>query len=896
MRGLACLFLILVATFAATPALLSSPSSSLATHAQSVPTARPDPTGSPYAINYTYSQADIYTKSKAIVTPNPSPLGASLNWFSTVNRTNAANTQIPGTDFNFTVTPGASPSRQEVNWTLTIPRFNCQSCNDEIVRFLFHGNLTKGTNATYALTYIQPNSTTIASQTIVTPGLFPSPNQIVIGCPTGRICIHVPKYVGFDLRLSFRFAWNATQKGLLVSVGELIVGSIGDYIGSTTHSMILNTSGNVVNHNATLLSIKYNSTVSYPNGLNPTQTIIHIWNNTILSIYYPAGYQISQANLNATSRLIYPLAAPEAPFQTATCNDDPICSQSLLALNVTDSALIGLISRNTTISITATTRNSISSLNLPTSYYVPGDQLNVTVSNRPSAANVSGTLRAGTLNLTVTDPSGPSKVVPAQTVSTFLGGVYTFTIPSNLLPSLLGTWRINATFNNGFDFGMNSTTFSIQRIIVEPGSFSYSGSNNQLALRGTLTYASSGSPPAGNLNATVFAADAGSGHGPLSTTNSSTAGLYISNITLVDAIFGPTEPLTIFFTVVNPTPAQGFNANITIEQEWSSGQTHGARANLNLTLGDQPFTFGPAIYRADILLLSSGMQITVTSIARQNQKAVTGSLGKPPLVPSRQHSGLFKVSIGSKALTGTASYYNSLESPTYAYLSSQAAGALLPSSLLTSKTFLTATDGSFSVTLNSNRILAAKKLVFLVLARDANGIVLGNQDPTATSPDSTILQSNTAQPGQLAVGQQATITLHLNNTSLKIFMNIDISLIIQGVGTVATQSALDIPPGPRDVSFTFTAPSSPGTYQIIFSSAQYGAPLAAATLQVSVVPSTLQILIPSIVGLVAAIVIIGYYMVRRKPEKTQPSLGKEKPSSGKPAKSTNNIFSSKPLT
>jgi len=684
---------------------------------------------------------------------------------------------------------------------------------------------------------------------------------------------------------------------MLVSVGELIVGSIGDYIGSSTHSMTLNTSGNLVSHNATLLSIKYNSTVSYPNGLNPTQTISHIWNITILSIYYPAGYQINQANLNATtSKLIYPLTPPEVPFQKTACNDDPICSQSLLAFNVTDSGLIGPFSHNTTISIAATTRNSVSSLALPASYYVPGDQLNVTVSNRPAAANVSATFRAGTLNLTVVDPSGPSRVVPPQKTSTFLGGVYTFSIPGNLPPALLGLWRVNATFSNGFDFGMNSTTFTVQQIVIKPGSFSYSGSNSQLALHGTLTYASSGLPPAANIVATVFAADLGSGHGPVSTTNSSKAGLYISNVTLIDAIFANTEPLTIFFTVVNPTPAQGFIANVTIEQEWSSGQTHGARANLNLTLGDQPFTFGPAVYRADILIQSSGLQITVTSLARQNQKTVTGSLGLPQIIPSRQHSGLFKISIGSKALIGTASYSNSLESPTYAYLSFQAATALIPSSLLTSKTFTTGADGSFSITVTSNRILAAKKLVLFVLARDANGIVLGNQDPTAAPPDSTVLQSSTSQPSQIAEGQQVTMTLHLNNTSPKIVMNISISLTIQGIGVASTQSGLNIPPGSKDVQFVFTAPSSPGTYAITFSSPEYGAPLATATLQVSVFSGTLQILIPSIIGLVGAIVIIGYYMIRKQPEKELPPPAKEKQSAGKPPKSSPSLPSSKSLT
>jgi hypothetical protein len=680
-----------------------------------------------------------------------------------------------------------------------------------------------------------------------------------------------------------------------VNVGEVIVGSIGDYIRSSSHSMTLNTGGGTVNHNVTLLSIKYNSNVTYPSGigLNPPQTLFHIWNITSLSIYYPSGYQISQVTLNASK--IYPTVPPEVPFEKTACNDDPICSQSLLAFNVTDSGLIGLSSSNTTVTIAASTRNSISSLTLPTSYYVPGDQLNVTVSNNPSA-NASAPLKLGALNLTIIDPSGPSRLVPSQTPSTFSGGLYTFLIPNTLPTALLGPWRVNATFNNGFDFGMNSTAFTVQQIVLKPGSFSYSGSNTQLTLHGTLTYASSGTPPAANIIASVFAVDEGSRHGPVSTTNSSKAGLYISNVTLIDAVFTNTEPLTLFFTVVNPTPSQGFTANVTIEQEWASGQTHGARANLNLTFGDQPFTFGPAVYRADILIRSGGLQITVTSLTRQNQKTATGSLGLPPIIPSRQHSGLFKITINSKAISSSATYSNSLESPTYAFLSSQTATSLISSSLLTSKTFTTAADGTFSVTITSNAILAARKLVLFVLARDASGVVLGNQDPTAAPPDSTILQSNTTQPGQVAEGQQVTMTLHLNNTSAKIIMNINISVIIENVGIATTQSGLSIPPGAKDVSFIFTAPSSPGTYAATFSSPEYGAPLATATLQVSAISGSLQVLIPSVIGLVAAIFIIGYYMVRRRPEKELQPLGKEKQSTGKPPKPSPSLPSSKSLT
>jgi hypothetical protein len=651
--------------------------------------------------------------------------------------------------------------------------------------------------------------------------------------------------------------------------------------------MLSQTDTTKITHFTNLSKVNYNSNVTYPNpqGGRPLN---HTWAMEILNIYYGFGYSINQVTLNPSlpnSTTIFP-APPRVPFDR--CNDPSLCFSALIAFNMSD--ITPFLLRNSTVTVRTTTPNGISSLDTvvsttPTYYWTPGDNLTVRVKIQP-AGNITSPSRTGSLNFTFIDPKGSGSTIIPQRFLTLTGGTYGFTIPTLPPSEVLGIWSINATFISPFDFGIRSTTLKVQQIVLKPGSFSYSGSNTQLAIVGTLSNASlNGSPPA-NTPATVFAIDTGSGHSPVSTTNSSSTGLYISNVTLINAVFTNTQPLILFFTVVNPTPAQGFSANLTIQQEWSSGQTHGAKANLNLTLGDQPFTFGPAVYRADILIQPSGIQITVTSLARQNQKVVTGSLGLPPIVPSRQHSGLFKISIGSKALTSIASYSNSLESPTYAYLSPQAATALIPGSLLTSKTFNTAGDGSFSITIISNRILAAKKLVLFVLARDANGIVLGNQDPTAAPPDSTILQSSTTQPGQIAVGQQGTITLHLNNTSAKIVMNINISLNIQGLGVVSTQSKLNIPPGPKDVQFTYNAPPTPGTYAMTFSSPEYGAPLATTTLQVSVFSGTLQILIPSIIGLIGAIVIIGFYMIRRRPEKELQPLGKEKQSTGKPPKSS----------
>jgi hypothetical protein len=868
-----------------------------------LPPVDPPVNASLFAFNYTQSQGDLYTNSSKGLTISPNPnatAGTNFFWKSTVNRTNTGNL-IPGSAFRFNLTTfGVSASKpQVVNWTLTIPKGNCPGCATTDILFDFFGNLTKGTIANYTTAFSTNGSRVAgASGGFVGPQHFPPPPALVPlnACPE-IFCIDVTKYIGYNLTLSFTFNWNSSQTGMAVDVGEIAVTSRSNtQMQSTSNYMMLNSTDTTkITHFTNLSKVNYNSNVTYPNPKGGPP-LTHTWSMEILNIYYGFGYSINQAILNPSlpnSTTLFP-AVPRVPFDT--CNDPSLCNPARIAFNMSD--ITPFLLRNSTVTLRTTTQNSISSLDTvvstaPTYYWSPGDNITVKVKNQP-AGNVTSPSRTGSLNFTFIDPKGSSSTIAPQRFFTLSGGIYGFTMPTVPASEVLGIWSVNATFVSAFDFGIRSTTFKVQQIVLKPGSFSYSGSNTQLAVVGTLSNASNGLPVA-NLPATVFAVDTGSGHSPLSTTNSSNAGLYISNITLINAVFTSTQPLTLFFTVVNPTPAQGFSANLTIQQEWSSGQTHGASANLNLTLGDQPFIFGPAVYRADILIQPSRIQITVTSLARQNQKTITGSLGLPPIVPSRQHSGLFKISIGSKALTSTASYSNSLESPIYAYLSSQAATALIPSSLLTSETFSTATDGSFAITIISNRILAAKKLVLFVLARDANGVVLGNQDPTAAPPDSTILQSNTTEPSQIAEGQQGTITLHLNNTSTKIVMNINISLNIQG-GAVFTQSKVNIPPGPKDIQFIFNAPSSPGTYTMTFSSPEYGAPLASTTLQVSIFSGSLQILIPSIIGLVGAIVIAGFYMIRRRPEKELQPPGKEKQSTGKPPKSSPSLPSSKSLT
>ncbi len=773
-----------------------------------------------------------------------------------------------------------------VNWTLVIPKGSCTGCSTTNILFNFFGILTKGTNASY--TVVLPfNNTKVPGGSGNFTGPQSFPNFVSKSCPE-IFCIDVTRYVGFNLTLSFRFGWNSSETGMTVDAGEIVVAARNTTpVQSSSNYMMLNsTDTSKVTHIANLSLLNYNSSVSYRNPQSG-QIITHIWSMEILNIFYPLGYTINSISLNS-SKTLFP-TLPGVPFET--CNSPSACSQALIALNMSD--FVPLVLRNSTVAIRATTQNTISLLStlvssVPVSYFVPGDQLSVRVVNAPSAS-VSASLKTGKLNVTFVDPRGFSRSLTPLVTSTISGGVYNFTVPT----SPLGLWSINATFASGFDLGVKSTTFTVQQIGLVPSSFSYIGSNTLLTVRGNLSYASNGTPAA-SINATVFAVDAASEPGPITTTNSFASGLYIQNITLVNGVFTGTQPLTMFFTVINPTPAQGFTANLTIQQEWQGSQTHGASANVTLDLGDQPFTFGPRVYRADIILLPSGMQITVTSLTTQNKKTVTGSLGVPPLVPSRQHAGLFKVAITSKQLPGTLTYSNLLESPTYAYLSSQAAAALIPSRLLAFKSFVTAPDGTFSATLASNRILAAKKLVLFVLARDANGIVLGNQDPTA-STDNTLLQSSLEAPSEVAVRQSVAPKVHLRNNSTKITFSLTINLDL-GSGTVASQTAVLPPGGQQDLPFTFTAPSSPGVYVLTFSSPEYGAPLLTKTLQVSLLQSNLQILIPAIIGLVAALVILGFYLVRKSPEVAPETKEKQRPSSGKPSKPQTGQPSSKSLT
>src|SRR5207249_12172446 len=188
-------------------------------------------TGSAHAFNYCYSQANLYTVigNAPLILPAPNATsGTQFRWLSTVTRT-TNNTLIPMSGFRFNITSsGLATGRQVVNWTLTIPQFNCKTCTSVQVVFDFFGNITAGTNATYALLN---RTNVIRSQTFTALGEFPAAGTV--SCPE-IFCIPVPpQYVGYNLTLSFNFGWSASAlRGMSADVGEIEVASIGDPIPS----------------------------------------------------------------------------------------------------------------------------------------------------------------------------------------------------------------------------------------------------------------------------------------------------------------------------------------------------------------------------------------------------------------------------------------------------------------------------------------------------------------------------------------------------------------------------------------------------------------------------------------------------------------------------------------
>jgi hypothetical protein len=905
--------LILSAALIAIPSIPSShatspvPSASAIAHAVSAG----DPNGTLTAFNYTYSQANLYTNSSKpspVRVPSTPVTGTSFSWLNTVTQTRT-NATIPTSGFRFNVTrPGPStPGKQVVNWTLTVPQFNCRLCTGVSVDFNFFGNITKGTNATYVLTLAPPNSTKI----IASPTPFTTAGPFVVNtgnCPED-VCQDVSKYVGYNVTLSFIYGWNgnSSNPGMFADVGEIVVASTGGFIQSSSNFMQQDsTNSSQIIHTTNLSFINYNNTLKtplHPGSANITKTW---WNIEVISIYYPSGYSVKQVSLNSTQ--IFPKFTPnpnEVPFETDHCVPGTNCSQALLALNMTDFAPV--VPHNSTITITSTTPNSISPLTTllagaPSPLFAPQDTLALKVINKPAVTNASTAEKTGNLNLVFTDHTGTTHSFQTQQgqsfpLSTAFGGVYNITLPSDCSSNACGTWSIFANFTSGFDLGIMSASFRVDQMQVS--SFSVSGSNTGLLVQGTLAYASGS--PATTASGILFAVDSETPTNiPVtSPAGSSTGGLYISNITLINGIFTQGQPLIIDFTIVNPSTT-AYNASVTLAHEWPGSVLHGVNVNFTLgaandTLGDLPFINGPQSYQASLTLTASGIQMSLISLNnRSAPKTVNMSLGTSPVVPSEQHAGLFKITVVTK-LHGSNVATNSLESPPYAYLPNPNVFGfpIVPSRYLAySSTF---TSGNISLTMKSDAILGAQKLVVFALARDSSGIILVNNNLSPGFSDSTTLQTSMSTTSPVAAGQSVTAKLVLTSNSTKISETIDVYLNLadsSGSRVVASTMGITIAPGKsQTVSLSFNAPSTTGQYTLTFSSPQYdgSVALASQTLQVTLLQSNLQILIPAAIGVVAAIIILGIFLVKRQPEtmeveeKTKPAGSKPKtPGSGNP--------------
>jgi len=859
--------------------------------------------GATSAFNYTYGTADIYTNATALQIP--SPTGTQLLWFSTINSTSTTS-PIPGTAFNFTASSPVSAGHQDVNWTLTIPKTSCSTCS-VYVQFTLFGNLTKGTSENFTLTLTYNNTlipTTICSgspqgscsflgnsaSSVLVCGTTTSP----LLCPTSNpVQVNATRWVGYKIGLSFRFGWNATGAEMKASVGEVRVASIDNTVKPSISHFISQNSTDIISHRAVLAQISYNATVEHP--ANGTSTMAsHVWANEVINILYPSGYNITRVVINSTSSgttTFYQsgLSVP-VPFEKTSCQNIP-CSQSLLAINMMNATNGNpTFIHNSNVTITAVTHNSIAQIatlsgGLPTQLFTSGDQISIKVVNKPSIVNASTSLQTGTLSLTF--PSALS--ILTGPVSTATGGVYNFTLPSDCGPNnqLCSTdWGFSAVFISLYDLGNATGSFRINSLQV---SFTGStGGSNALSVQGRLTYGDG--TGASGINATLFAVDRGlQVNRPVTNnqTKTSSSLLYISNVTLVNGVFTQGQSLIMLFTVVNPNATQLYNANVTIEHEWAGPLSHNMSVTFSLhpgdPLSDLPFNnTASQTYKATILFTGTGVQVTLSNLrtSPNHFPTVTMTEGTSPVVPNRPHAGLFNITLTSMIGSTTEAPISFLPSPLYAYVGS----SLVPSRYLSgSDVIRTGPNGDFSATISSDFLLGAKNMTVFLLARAATGIGLVNNLSTIALTDSTILLATTDPIGTVARDETVSATLHLKSDSTKISEVITVNLILQDNGMsrqVATTGVTILPGDSQTVTLTFPAPSTIGSYTLTFSSPEYGGPLTSQTLHVAILQSNLQILIPAAIGVVAAIIVLGVYLIRGKPVKEAEEKTKTKPAAG----------------
>ena len=813
-----------------------------------------------------------------------------MKWFGNVTNPNTG-TPIPfvGPAFNYTI--GAnSVITQSVNWTkVNIPKGVGPAT---FLKFDWNGTVGAGTSASYQL-YNSSKTVPVLNVTKVPLNMLPhnATQGVPFSCAYSNQCYDVTRFAGFNLTLAFIFNSNATGKGLTAQISNIEVTSSGTTPSeATVHNMSLNS--NLVQHTANV-TLTYNATITYKDALSRTK--VHPWSWMVTIFYFPASYNLTSI-VNGTTTLWSKSSPTPHPIDQGSCSASFCTDSQFIALNATTNTAVGWKPI-----IKATSGNAEASLQttlggVATNFWVPGDALQVRV-NDQQGVNVRGS--------NIVAVRDPTSLVPLnQTFSPPSRGSFLFNF-SSVFPQgpLGGNWNVTSVFTNSYDYGVVFHIFRVEQIQVNQGSFAYTGDNRRLTVNGALSYGSNSTTKPANVVGNIFAVDSGSGPAPLSTptiSGGTSKGVYISNVTLVNGVFTSGESLIMTFTLVNPPSNGPVDVNATIDHEWISGQTHGASVTIPLTLGDQPFTLSGSnsyLYRLNATLTLGGIRLVVTSLARGNSVTANIPAGIPPVTNVRQHSGLFKITATSKTRStpspcGSPTCTNSLESPTYAYV---LVNPPVPGRLLASAPFTTISDGTFTTTITTGGVLGARKLVFLALGQDPNWVIIKTQDKS--TPESTLLQASVDNIPTATEGQSVTVTLHLTSNSTVLNMNITVSLDIDGKGVVQSQSGIYIAHGTtKDVAFSFNAPSVLGVHSLTFFSPEYGAPLIAGTLQVSALQSSLQVIIPAIIGLAAAIVILLFFLFRKKPQTVPEPSAKDKPVGGKVTKPNPGSSSSKSLT
>jgi len=843
----------------------------------------PDPNGTKWAFNSTFAHFDLYTLNNVtFISPS-----SNITWFSRFNNT-VNGVPIPNTAFLFNITSSSSVTRM-INYSLNIPK---GTGSTTFLKFDWNGTIGSGTGARYLLSNSTKVVLNIPKNSDFTGGPpLNSTGNIPLSCGPSEECFDVTKFVGFNLTLTFLFNSTSASGRLAITVSNIEVASVNDIpTPASSHYMSLNSndSTDLVHH--ARAQLVYNSTTSYARP-NLSGKLNHTWGQMIITFFLPSSYRLDNVTLDGVTILPATYVFKQGSCTTKApleCTGVTFTSLSMTA---------PLDKGNRTAIFVVQSVNAISSVqtilgNASTDFWTPGENMTLRVRNQPGV-NLTGTQAAW-----FTDPRGifPVNNMTLSTAATRGLDNYTVTLPS----SPLGAWTLTTVFQNTggfdklpFDYGIMSHSFRIEELQLKSSSFAATGGVGRgasLNIIGSLMYASDSSS-ASNLNATVFAVASGPGASLVSTTVTASTGLYISNMTMVNGIGTVRTPITLYISIVNPTGTNGFNANLTVEHEWAPGFAHGVNATIPLKMGDEPFNNTRSFtYSVQATIDATGLHLQVQSLATDNKKTADMTIGSSAVPFLRQHSGLFKMTLHTKNLSNNVTATSiPLESPPYAYL---LYAPIIPGRLLAYSTTTTSSTGSFSTMLGSDRLVGVKRLLIIVLARDANGVTLGDvaQDPSAAK-DSTILTSTADIPGDATVQQQVTATLHLksNATAFPIALSVNLNITGSGSSAPIQPKTVTIAPGiTQDLSFSFAAPATPGTYLVTFSSPQYGAAgsvLLSKTLQVSLVASNLQILIPVLIGLVAAIVIVGVYLLRKEPAEEE-GLEKTKPAPSKSSKAS----------